>query len=840
MANARSPRARDSWPMSVVRPPSANSATSVTSANAEADSDRPASARARGGNFLQQLIAADVQAGKFGGRVVTRFPPEPNGFLHIGHAKAICVNFGLAQQFAGGRCHLRMDDTNPTTEDMAFVEAIQQDIRWLGFDWGEHLYFASDYFEQLYEFACRLIDGGHAYVDSSSEAEIREMRGTLAEPGVASKYRDRSVAENRDFFARMRAGEFADGAHVLRAKIDLAAANMKLRDPLLYRIRHAHHFRTGDAWCIYPMYDFAHCLEDAIEGVTHSLCTLEFENNRAIYDWVLQTLELPEAPQQTEFARLALTGVVTSKRKVLALVQAGRVSGWDDARLATLAGLRRRGLTPESIRNFCERVGVAKSNSVVDWSLLDYCVRDDLNHRAPRVLCVREPLEVVLDNIAADEVTWLDAPHWPHDVEGDSTRKLPFSRRICIERDDFREAPEAGFKRLEPGRVVRLRHAEVIRCDSVERCPEDGRILRLRASVLDRLEDGGYQVRGSDERLPRSAVRATIHWLSAEQALPIELRLYEPLFLDAEPEGSDDSDPFARLNPDALRVVSGALVEPSVAQTPVGHYQFERIGYFFADSEDCTAQRLVFNRTVSLRDSWSSKQATAQREATAQPVPAKSKGRSTSAAKPRPERKTKAEQREIFMAAHPELASHETRYREQVGLAPDQAEVLTSAIEHPAFFDAALASAQAPAPVLARWFVNELLGALRSADIVEGHGKVGPEAFAALVAGVESGDITGPIAKDVLAVMIREGGVASAIIESRGWAPLTDDAAIAREVDACIDEHPAELARYVGGQKGLMGFFIGAVMKATGGKADPKAVRALVVARLDAAAAKGS
>ncbi|MDI9549416.1 MAG: glutamine--tRNA ligase/YqeY domain fusion protein, partial [Chloroflexota bacterium] len=457
-------------------------------------------------DFIREIIREDMRKGTYGGKVLTRFPPEPNGWLHIGHAKSITLNFGVAAEF-GGLCNLRFDDTNPETEDPAFVEAIQRDIRWLGFDWDDRLYFASDYFDQFYEFAVQLVKMGKAYVDSLSEEEIREYRGTVLTPGRPSPYRVRSVEENLDLLARMRRGEFPDGAHVLRAKIDMASPNMKKRDPLLYRIRHAHHYRTGDKWCIYPFYDYAHPLSDAIEGITHSICTLEFENNREIYDWLVDNLIEPPQPRQYEFARLNLDYTVMSKRKMLQLVNEGYVSGWDDPRMSTIAGLRRRGITPEAIRTFSEKVGVAKANSRVDIALLEYCIRDDLNYRAPRVMCVLRPLKVVITNYPEGQVEQLDAPYWPHDVPKEGSRPVPFSREIYIERDDFMEDPPKSFYRLAPGREVRLRYAYIIRCDEVIKDPQTGEVTELRCTY-DPATQGGAAPQGRK-------VRGAIHWVSA-------------------------------------------------------------------------------------------------------------------------------------------------------------------------------------------------------------------------------------------------------------------------------------------------------------------------------------
>ena len=544
------------------------------------------------------MVAEDLRTNKYGGRVVTRFPPEPNGYLHIGHAKSCCLNFGIALE-NHGVCHLRFDDTNPETEDVKYVEAIKEDVRWLGFDWGDKLFHASDYFEKLYEFALILINRGQAYVDSLSEDEIREYRGTVLRPGKESPYRNRSVEDNLDLFKRMRAGDFKEGEHVLRAKIDMAAKNMLMRDPILYRIRHATHYRRGDDWCIYPMYDFTHCLSDAIEDVTHSLCTLEFEINRELYDWVLDNVGIEHPrPQQTEFARLDLDYTVLSKRKLIRLVQAGHVSGWDDPRMPTIAGLRRRGITPEAIRSFCDMIGVDKVNSRVDIAKLDYAVRNDLNQRAPRVLCVLRPLKVVITNYPEEEVEWLDGSYWPHDVPKEGSRKLPLTREIYIERDDFMEDPPKKYFRLAPGREVRLRHAYIIRCEEVLKDPKTGTVTELRCTY-DRDTLHGPPAHGRK-------VKGTIHWVSAAHALSCEVRLYDRLFRTADPDDvPEDQDFTANLNPDSLVVLTDSLVEPSVAADPPGtRYQFERLGYFISDIVDSKPGAPVFSRTVTLRDTW--------------------------------------------------------------------------------------------------------------------------------------------------------------------------------------------------------------------------------------------
>ncbi len=545
-------------------------------------------------HFIRDIIAEDVKSGRYGGKVITRFPPEPNGYLHIGHAKSICLNFGMAAEF-GGRCHLRFDDTNPMKEEAEYVESIKEDVRWLGYDWGEHLYYASDYFDKLYEFAIQLIKEGKAYVDSLSAEEIRQYRGTLTEPGKESPYRNRSVEENLDLFERMRAGEFPEGAHVLRAKIDMAAGNINLRDPVMYRILHATHHRTGDKWCIYPTYDFAHGQSDSIEGVTHSLCTLEFEDHRPLYDWFLDQLKIHH-PRQIEFARLNLSYTVLSKRRLLELVEGGYVSGWDDPRMPTISGLRRRGYTPESIRNFCDRIGVAKRDSLVDIALLEHCLREDLNKRAQRVMAVLRPLRVVLVNYPEDQVEAMEAVNNPEDPSM-GTRKVPFSRVLYIERDDFREEPPKKFFRLAPGREVRLRYAYYIKCVDVVKDERTGEIVELHCTY-DPETRGGWSPDGRK-------VKATLHWVSAAHALDAEVRLYDRLFTTPDPTAEKDVDFKTYLNPNSLVTLTSCKVEPSLkGAAPGSRYQFERQGYFCVDSVDSTPERLVFNRTVPLRDTW--------------------------------------------------------------------------------------------------------------------------------------------------------------------------------------------------------------------------------------------
>jgi glutaminyl-tRNA synthetase len=553
----------------------------------------PAAAPAAPVDFIRAIVEEDVASGKNHGRVATRFPPEPNGYLHIGHAKSICLNFGVAAE-RGGTCNLRFDDTNPTKEDVEYVDSIKEDVAWLGFEWSAELY-ASDYFERLYQFAVELIRRGQAYVDSLDADQIRAHRGTLTTPGKNSPYRDRSVEENLDLFARMRAGEFPDGAHVLRARIDMASPNFNLRDPTLYRIRHASHHRTGDAWCIYPMYDYAHPLSDALERITHSLCTLEFEDHRPLYDWLVNTLVEGDKPQQIEFARLNLTYTVMSKRKLLQLVQLGHASGWSDPRLPTITGLRRRGYTPESIRDFCARIGVAKKENVIDVAQLEHSVREDLNLRAPRVMTVLRPLKVVLTNYPEGQVEEVEVKNNPED-ESAGSRRIPFSRVLYIERDDFMENPPKKFFRLSPGKEVRLRGAYFITCTEVVKDAQ-GHIVELRATY-------DPATRGGDSP-DRRRVKATLHWVSAPHAVPVEVRLYDRLFSVEDPENVPEGKTFLdNLNPHSLEVLRDAQAEPGLAAAAPGmRVQFERLGYFVVDP-DSRPGALVFNRTVGLRDTW--------------------------------------------------------------------------------------------------------------------------------------------------------------------------------------------------------------------------------------------
>ncbi|MCO6450610.1 MAG: glutamine--tRNA ligase/YqeY domain fusion protein [Caldilineales bacterium] len=759
-------------------------------------------------DFIREIVTRDNTLGTYGGQVVTRFPPEPNGYLHIGHAKSICLNFGVALE-NGGRCHLRFDDTNPTTEDVEYVDSIQEAIHWLGFDWGEHLYYASDYFEQLYQFAEQLILDGKAYVDSLNEEEIREYRGTVTEPGKDSPYRERTVAENLDLFRRMRAGEFPDGAHVLRARIDMTAPNMILRDPILYRIRHAHHYRTGDEWCIYPLYDFAHPLSDAIEQITHSICTLEFENNRAIYNWLTDNLLEPPVPHQYEFARLSLDYTVMSKRKLLQLVTEGLVDGWDDPRMPTLVGFRRRGVRPEAIRNFCDLIGVAKMNSRVSYELLEYAIRDDLNTQAPRVMCVLKPLKIVITNYPEGQTEWLDASYWPHDVPRTGSRQVPFSRELFIEQEDFSENPPAGWRRLSPGEEVRLRHSYVIRCDAVEKDSE-GEIIALHCT---------YDPNTLGENPTDRRIRSAIHWVSAAHALPAEVRIYERLFVKPNPDDVEEGKSFKDyLNPDSLTILQNARVEPSVADDPVDtRYQFERQGFFVQDRVNSRPDALVFNRIVALRDSWSRQDAAVadveiQTEDDA-PV-------HVGAA---------SEFRDATRQASPQLAAAYERYRHELGISQQEADLLSGDIDTMRFFEDALAAYASPQSI-ANWVSNILKGELQG-DSITGLTFSGAD-FARLVELVDSAVISANIGKEVLAEMIATGQTAEAIVEERGLRQISDADALSAVISQVMTEYPDKVSAYRDGRTSLLGFFVGQVMRATGGRANPHLVNELLQEKL--------
>ncbi|MCB9896462.1 MAG: glutamine--tRNA ligase/YqeY domain fusion protein [Planctomycetes bacterium] len=784
------------------RRPDPRSETVDPSQDKSADASRPS-------HFIREMIEADLAAGRHV-QIVTRFPPEPNGWLHIGHAKAICLNFGLAQEF-GGSCHLRFDDTNPEKEEQSYVEAIERDVQWLGWQWTGPVRYASDYFEFMYEYAVGLVKAGKAYVDGSSVEEIRKGRGTVYEPGTPSADRDRPIAENLELFARMRKGEFPDGTCVLRAKIDMAHPNMLMRDPLLYRIRHAHHYRTGDDWCIYPMYDFAHCLEDAYEGITHSLCSLEFENNRPLYDWVLDNGAPPSRPRQTEFARLKLGYTVMSKRNLLRLVKEGHVDGWDDPRMPTLAGMRRRGVTPEAIRAFCELVGVAKTDSLVDVGKLEYCIRDDLNTRAERRMGVLHPLKLTITDWPAGKVDVLDAPSWPDDVGKPGTRKVPFDGELLVERDDFDEHPKKGWHRLAPGREVRLRYGYLVTVQEVVK-DASGEVVELRCTH-DPASRGGNAPDG--RRVP-----GTIHWVSAAHALSATVRLYDRLFAVERPGTTEGVDQLDELNPESLVEVSGARLEPSLKGAQPGtRVQLERLGFFVFDVKHSRAGAPVLNRIVTLHDGWAKKVAAMHAPAGAAQAAAKDDVVPAPMPQPAASDKAPSHARDEVRASDAELAKRFARYRDALGVSAADADVLSGERALSDFFEAAR-DAHAEPSVVGRWIVNELLGRVgeRALDDLPFE----PAAFARLVALVERGTITAAAGKDVLAVMVAEGGEPSQIVSSRGLQQVSDTDALQESVRDVLAAHPDELARYRGGEQKLFAFFMGQLMKATRGKADPK------------------
>ena len=743
-------------------------------------------------NFLRTIVEEDLKSGKYK-EIVTRFPPEPNGFPHIGHAKSIFINFGIAKDY-NGHCNLRMDDTNPTKEDTKYVEALKDAVEWLGYEWEGNVRFTSDYFPQIHEYAIKLIKMGKAYVDSLSEDEIREYRGTVTEAGKRSKYADRSVEENLDLFERMKKGEFQEGEHILRAKIDMSAANMKMRDPLMYRIRHAEHFRTGNEWAIYPMYDFAHCLSDYIEGVTHSICTLEFENNRDIYNWVLDTLELePPRPYQHEFARLGINYTVMSKRKLLELVDGGYVNGWDDPRLPTIAGYRRKGYTPESIVTFCDQVGVAKANSMVDVSQLEFCIRDDLNTKVPRVLCVLDPLKVTIENYEGSES--IDAPYYPHDVPKDGSRALPFSREIYIERDDFEENPPKGYFRLTPHQAVRLRHGYIISCKEVIK-DENGKILEIKAEY--------YKDSKSGNDTSGIKVKSAIQWVSADEAKEVEVRLYDRLFANEAPEGIED------LNPNSLQIIKNALIEPAViSEKPDERFQFERQGYFFADPIDYTDEKPVFNKIVGLKDSYSKKKK--ERKAT----------------KKQQEKKVQIDG-EVAPMSKAEEALFQ-KYTQELQLNNEVANTLARDEKLSSFYQEALDVLNSPVN-LANIVSNEVAREMKEkqADGLQ----FSAAQIAQLIVMVDDETISNKIAKQVFEEMAKSGENPKKIVEKKGLIQISDPEKITPIIDEIIAKNPDNVEKFKAGNTKLLGFFVGQVLKATGGKANPKVVNQLISEKL--------
>ncbi len=743
-------------------------------------------------DFLRTIVEEDLKSGKYK-EIVTRFPPEPNGFPHIGHAKSICINFGIANDYQG-HCNLRMDDTNPTKEDTAYVEALKDAVEWLGFDWGDNVYFTSDYFPKLYDYAVELIKMDKAYVDSLTEDEIREYRGTVTQAGKRSKYANRSIEENLDLFERMKKGEFKDGEHVLRAKIDISAPNMKMRDPLLYRIRHAHHFRAGDAWSIYPMYDFAHCLSDYIEGISHSICTLEFENNRDIYDWVLDTLGLKLLrPHQHEFARLNINYTVMSKRKLLELVEGGQVSGWDDPRLPTIAGYKRRGYTPQSILNFCDQIGIAKANSMVDVAQLEFSIRDDLNKKVPRVMCVANPLKVTIENYEGSEE--IDASYYPHDVPKEGYRKLPFSREIYIEHDDFMENPPKGYYRLTPTQPVRLKHAYIISCKEVIK-DDNGNIIEIKA------EYSASSKSGSDTSGIK--VKSAIQWVSAAEARTVELRLYDRLFKDDAPDGVED------INPNSLKVIKNALIEPAViTQKPDERFQFERQGYFYADPIDYTDEKPVFNKIVGLKESWTKKKKTAEPSSKPQTKKVHVDGKVAPMSK---------EQKRLF-----------DKYNLELELNSEVANTLARDEHLSKFYEESLSVLNSPVAI-ANIVINEVARELKAKQVSEL--KFDAKQIAMLVKIVDDGTISTKIAKQVFEEMAKSGEDPTQIVENKGLVQISDPSKILPIIDEIIAKNPDNVAKFKAGNTKLLGFFVGQVLKTTGGKANPKVVNSLVNEKL--------
>ncbi len=740
-------------------------------------------------DFLRRIVQEDLNSGKYK-KIVTRFPPEPNGFPHIGHAKSIALNFGIAKDFQG-LCNLRMDDTNPTTEDTKYVEALKNAVTWLGFEWEGDVRFTSDYFHQLYDYAIELIKMEKAYVDSLSEEEIREFRGTVKQDGKRSKFADRSVEENLELFEKMKNGEFKDGEHVLRAKIDMSSPNMKMRDPLLYRIRHAHHFRAADEWSIYPMYDFAHCLSDYIEGVTHSFCTLEFENNRDIYDWVIDTLGLkPPRPYQHEFARLNINYTVMSKRKLLELVEGGVVSGWDDPRLPTIAGYKRRGYTPESILNFCDQIGVAKANSMVDVSQLEFCIRDDLNQKVPRVMCVVNPLKVTILNY--DGAEEIEASYYPSDVDKVGSRKLPFSKELYIDRDDFSQTPPKGYFRLTPEQSVRLKYAYIITVKEVIK-DNDGNVVELKVEYHPDSKSG--------EDRSGIKVKSAIQWVEAKSAKKVELRLYDRLFVDEAPEGLED------INPNSLKIIKDALIEPSVIEDkPDVRFQFEREGYFYTDPIDYTDEKPVFNKIVALKDSWVKK-------------------------KNEPQKETKPKKEHIEGEVVPMNEAQKELFEKYTNdLNSEVANTLARDKKLSNFYEEAL-KAKNSSITIANLVTNEVARELKQKELDEL--KFTPKQIAQLARMVDDGTISSKIAKQVFEEMNKSGENPTQIVEAKGLIQISDPAKIIPIIEKVINKNPDNVEKFKAGNTKLLGFFVGQVLKATGGKANPKIVNELVAKSLN-------
>ncbi len=778
-----------------------------------------------GQNFVQQIVASDLDSGRVSPPIVTRFPPEPNGYLHIGHAKSISLNFGLAAEF-GGRCHLRFDDTNPETEDMEYVRSIEDDLRWLGFNWGDNRFFASDYFEQLYQLALRLIDDGKAYVDSLSEEEIRDYRGTVTEAGRESPFRDRSAAENRELFEQMRDGVFKDGEHVLRARIDMSSPNMLLRDPVLYRIKHARHYRRGDEFSIYPLYDFAHPLSDAIEGITHSICTLEFEVHRPLYDWLVDALYPDPRPHQYEFARLFLDYTVMSKRKLLQLVNEGHVSGWDDPRMPTIAGIRRRGITKEAVSSFCEMIGIAKADNRVDPGMLEFAIRDDLNARAPRVMCVLNPLKIVLTNIEEGTTEYLEAPFWPHDIPREGSRQIPLTREILIERDDFQEQPSRKFHRLSPGKEVRLRYGYIIRCEEVIH-DAAGEISELRCTYDPATSHGTVTEKGR--------VKATIHWVSAEEGRRAEVRLYDRLFSVANPDDVPEDGSFIDfINPDSLRIISDAVVEPGLITASSGErFQFERQGYFFVDPIDSRDGIPVFNQIVTLKDTWAKVSGQQDNQKRSSRVSTKKTGDLQKSDKKQGESISGVSEiqspRDPFENLSPEKLDLARGLVARFDLSGDDAALLVADPDWLAFFESVARLAQAPSA--ANWIIHELKPVMSQDDLVSG--KVSAENLAELIGLQTDGTVSSRMAKEIFRAMRTDGGSPADIMRAKGLSQISDCATLENVIDGVIGQFPDRVDSYRNGKTGLIGFFTGQVMRATDGQANPEMVKDILGRKLE-------
>ncbi len=755
-------------------------------------------------DFLRVKVEEDLKSGKYK-EVITRFPPEPNGFPHIGHAKSICINFGIARDY-NGYCNLRMDDTNPTTEDTKYVEALKDAVEWLGFQWKDEVQYTSNYFQKIYEYAVELIKMGKAYVDSIDEEQMREYRGTVTQAGKRSEYANRSIEENLDLFEKMKNGEFKDGDHVLRAKIDMSAANMKLRDPLLYRIRHAHHFRTQNDWCIYPMYDFAHCLSDYIEGVTHSICTLEFENNRDIYDWVLDELNLtPPRPYQHEFARLGINYTVMSKRKLLELVNGNYVSGWDDPRMPTIAGYKRRGYTKESIINFCNQIGIAKANSMVDVSQLEFCIRDDLNTKAPRVMAVLDPIKVTITNYEGSEE--IEASYYPHDVPKEGSRKIPFSNVVYINREDFSENPVKGYNRLTPNQAVRLRHAYIITCKELIK-DSNGNIVEIKAEYNPQSKSG------SDTSGIK--VKSAIQWVDAKKAKKIEVRLYDRLYKNEAPEGLED------LNPNSLTIIKDALIEPAVITDKADErFQFEREGYFYADPVDYTDEAPVFNKIVGLKDSWAKK---IKKED-----------------KPKVEAVKKQEvKKEVVHGEATEMTENQKalfeKYTNEYELNDEVSNTLARDEKLSLFYKKILTRVKFINPkngllkIIANIVINDVAREIKK-DYINSH--ISERNILELAYMIFYEKISSKIAKQVFENMVESGNSPEKIVEDKGLIQISDSSVILPIIDEVIEKNPDNVAKYKAGNQKLFGFFVGQVLKATGGKANPKIVNELVLEKLN-------